>query len=90
MNTYLSEILGMFVFALIILATGDPILISVGLLIGILLAKIASPAHLNPAVTAMAWMQGQVNNTDAIMLVGSQLFGAILAVYWWNKMKNKQ
>lgn len=88
MRTYLSEALGSFVFFLIILATGDPIMIAVGLLIGILLAQLASPAHLNPAVTAMMWMQGNVKDNDAIMLVGSQLVGAALAVYWWNQMKN--
>lgn len=89
MHSYLSEALGTFVFFLIILATGDPIMIAVGLLIGILLAQLASPAHLNPAVTAMMWMQGKVTNNDAIMFVGAQLLGAILAVYWWNQMKNK-
>ncbi len=90
MNAYLSEALGTFVFLLIILATGDPVMIAVGLLIGILIAQIASPAHLNPAVTGMMWMQGKVNNTDAVMFVGAQLLAAVLAVYWWNQMKNKQ
>jgi len=90
MNKYLSEILGTFVFFLIILSTGDPIMIAVGLLIGILLAQIASPAHLNPAVTSMMWLQGKVTNNDAMALVGSQLVAAVLAVYWWNQMKNKK
>ena len=87
MNKYLSEILGTFIFFLIILSTGDPIMIAVGLLIGILLAQIASPAHLNPAVTGMMWLQGKVSDSDAVMLVGSQLVAAVLAVYWLNQMK---
>ncbi len=86
-NVYLSETLGSSIFFLIILATGDPIMIAVGLLIGILLAQLASPAHLNPAVTAMMWMQGKVDSNNALMLVGAQLLGAVLAVYWWKANK---
>ncbi len=85
-KTYLSEMLGSFVFFIIILATGDPLMIAVGLLIGILVAQLASQAHLNPAVTAMMWSQGKVSNTEAVWYVGAQLLGAVLAVQWWNNM----
>lgn len=89
LNTYLSEALGSFVFFLIILATGDPIMIAVGLLIGILIAQLASQAHLNPAVTAMMFLQGKVDQTEAMWYVGAQLVGAFLAVQYWNAMKKK-
>ena len=87
LNTYLSEALGSFVFFLIILATGNPIMIAVGLLIGILIAQLTSQAHLNPAVTGMMLMTGKVNQTQAMWYVSAQLVGAIAAVYWWNHMK---
>lgn len=90
MHSYISEALGTFVFFLIILSTGDPVMIAVGLLIGILLAQLASPAHLNPAVTSMMWMQGKIGNNEAALLVGAQLLGAVAAVYWFNSLKQRK
>lgn len=87
MNMFISETLGAFVFFLIIKSKGDPVMIAVGLLIGILVAQLASPAHLNPAVTAMEWMKGNVNNNDALMLVAAQLAAAFLAVQYFDHMK---
>ena len=89
LNTYLSEALGSFVFFMIILATGDPIMIAVALLIGILIASVASQAHLNPAVTLMKFMTGDVKQEEALMYVGAQLVGAFAAVQWFNAMKKK-
>lgn len=90
LNTYLSEALGSFVFFLIILATGNPIMIAVGLLIGILLASVASQGHLNPAVTAMMYLTGKVNETEAVYYIGAQLVGAFMAVQWLNSMKKEK
>ncbi len=86
----LSEGLGTFILCIVILANGDPIMIAVALLIGILIANIASPAHLNPAVTLMKLLEGKVTNNEAMLLVGSQLAAAVLAVYWWNQVGNKK
>lgn len=86
----LSEGLGTFILCLVILSTGDPIMIAVALLIGILVAKIASPAHLNPVGTLMSLVEGHVNNTEAIVLVGSQLLAGLLAVYWMNQVGHKK
>lgn len=86
-NIYLSEALGSFVFFLIILSTGNPIMIAVGLLIGILIAQASSQGHLNPAVTGMMLMTGKINQTEALWYCCAQLAGAIAAVYWWNYVK---
>lgn len=87
LNEYVAEALGSFIFFTIILTKNDPIFIAVGLLIGILIASIASQAHLNPAVTAMAYMKGDMNGDRSIGYVAAQLVGAILAVQWSRYMK---
>jgi glycerol uptake facilitator-like aquaporin len=88
-QVYLNEALGSFVFFLMILATGDPIMIAVGLLIGILIAAMSSQAHLNPAVTAMMYMKGDVNQNEALWYVGAQLIGAFIALQWYNRTNMK-
>ncbi len=87
LNEYIAEAVGSFVFFTIILTKNDPIFIAVGLLIGILIASIASQAHLNPGVTAMAYMKGDMTGDRSIGYVGAQLVGAILAVQWSRFMK---
>lgn len=91
-TVYLNEALGSFVFFLMILSTGDPIMIAVGLLIGILIASMSSQAHLNPAVTSMMYMDGKVTANEAMWYVCAQLLGAFVALHWYNKtnMKGKK
>lgn len=84
-----NEALGSFVFFLMILQTGDPIMIAVGLLIGILIASMSSQAHLNPAVTGMMYMKGDINQQDAMWYIGAQLLGAFVALQWYNKTSSK-
>ncbi len=86
---YIAEAIGSFIFFSIILTKNDPILIAVGLLIGILIASIASQAHLNPAVTTMAYMNGDMDGEKSIGYVASQLVGAIMAVQWARYMGEK-
>lgn len=88
-QVYVNEALGSFVFFLMILATGDPIMIAVGLLIGILVASMSSQAHLNPAVTGMMYMKGDINQQDALMYIGAQLLGAFIALQWYNRTSLK-
>ncbi len=79
---YIAEAIGSFIFFSIILTKNDPIFIAVGLLIGILIASIASQAHLNPAVTTMTYMNGDMTGERSVAYVASQLVGAIMAVQW--------
>jgi glycerol uptake facilitator-like aquaporin len=87
LNEYVAEGVGSFIFFTIILTKNDPIFIAVGLLIGILIASIASQAHLNPAVTTMAYINGNMDSDKSLGYVGSQLVGAFLAVQWAKYMK---
>lgn len=88
-QVYVNEALGSFVFFLMILATGDPIMIAVGLLIGILIASMSSQAHLNPAVTGMMYMKGDINQNDALWYIAAQLVGAFVALQWYNRTNLK-
>ena len=84
-QVYLNEALGSCIFFLVILATSDPIMIAVGLLIGIIIASMSTQAHLNPAVTGMMYMNGKVNETEAMWYIGAQLLGAFVALQWYNR-----
>ncbi len=88
-NEYVAEALGSFIFFTIILTKNDPIFIAVGLLIGILIASIASQAHLNPAVTFMAYTNGNMTGDRSLGYVGAQLVGAFAAVQWSRYMGRK-
>jgi glycerol uptake facilitator-like aquaporin len=87
LNVYLAEALGSFVFFSIVLSKPDPIMISVALLVGILISSIASQSHLNPAITVMSYMQGKVDNSEAIGYIVSQLAGALVAYQWFKMYK---
>ena len=83
-ETYIAEAVGSFIFFTVILTKGEPVMVAVGLLVGILVATIASQGHLNPAVTAMAYMEGKVTGDESIGYIGAQIVGAIAAVQWYN------
>ena len=83
LNTYIAEAVGSFIFFAVILTKGEPVMIAVGLLVGILVATIASQGHLNPCVTVMNYMEGKISGDDAIGYIGSQIAGAIVAVQWY-------
>lgn len=83
-GTYMAEAVGSFIFFTVILTKGEPVMIAVGFLVGILVATIASQGHLNPAITAMAYMEGKVTGDESIGYIGAQLIGAIIAVQWYN------
>lgn len=90
-GTYIAEFVGSFIFFTVILTKGEPVMVAVGLLVGILVATIASQGHLNPAVTAMAYIEGKVSGDESMGYIGAQLVGAVAAVYWYNaynKSKN--
>ncbi len=81
-NEYVAEAVGSFIFFTIILTKEDATMIAVALLIGILIASVASQGHLNPAVTAMAYMKGSMNGEKSVSYILAQLAGAVAAVQW--------
>ncbi len=88
LSTYIAEAVGSFIFFAVILTKGEPVMIAVGLLVGILVATIASQGHLNPCVTALFYMEGKMSGDESISYIAAQLAGAIAAVQWYNNISS--
>ena len=82
LNEYVAEALGSFIFFTIVLTKSDPVMIAVGLLIGILISSIASNSDLNPAISTMNYLNGKIDGDKAVCYISAQLFGAFLAIQW--------
>ena len=82
LNEYFAEGLGSFVFFVIILTKTEPLMFAVALLVGILIASIASQGHLNPAISTMAYMNGKFNGEKTLGYIGAQMIGAMCAISW--------
>lgn len=89
LNVYIAETIGTFVFLIIILTNDSPVMIAVALLVGILIATIASQGHLNPAVSIMQHVNGKIDNNELFGYISAQLVGVILALSWYKYSKNK-
>ena len=62
MIKYLVEFLGTFVFLSVIVATGQPVLIALALLLAILVGGGISGGHFNPAVSVMFYAKGGLSS----------------------------
>jgi glycerol uptake facilitator-like aquaporin len=83
-GTYVAEAVGSFIFFAVILTKGEPVMVAVGLLVGILVATIASQGHLNPCITGMVYMKGKMGGDEAIGYIAAQLAGAFMAIQWYS------
>jgi aquaporin Z len=83
MLTYAVEFLGTFLFLSVIVATGQPVLIALALLLVILLGGAISGGHFNPAVSIMFWAKGALTGKDLLGYVVAQTLGGLgaLTVY---------
>lgn len=83
MLSYIVEFLGTFIFLSVILATGQPILVSLALLLVLLLGASISGGHFNPAVSVMFWANGALSNGKLAGYIVAQVLGGLgaLAVY---------
>ena len=89
MLTYVVEFLGTFLFLSVIVATGQPLLIALALLLVILLGGAISGGHFNPAVTlATLWNRG-IATDNAVAYIVAQVAAGIAAVTVFNRMKRQ-
>lgn len=76
----LAEFVGTFIFAAVILAaSGQPLVILFALAAIVLIIGQLSGAHVNPAITVAAWVTRQVSGLRALGYVFAQMLGGALA-----------
>ena len=83
MLAYVVEFLGTFLFLSVIIATAQPVLIALALLLVMLVGGGISGGHFNPAVSLMFWAKGALNGMDLAGYVVAQALGGVgaFAVY---------
>jgi glycerol uptake facilitator-like aquaporin len=84
MIAYVVEFLGTFLFLSVIVATGQPVLIALALLLVILLGGGVSGGHYNPAVSIMFWAKGSLTAKDLAGYVTAQTLGGLGALTVYN------
>jgi glycerol uptake facilitator-like aquaporin len=77
---YIVEFLGTFLFLSVIVATGQPILIALTLLVCIMLAGGISGAHFNPAVSLVFFAKGDMPIAKLGGYVLAQSLGGLAAL----------
>lgn len=80
MLQYIVEFLGTFLFLSVIIATGNPALIALGLFVVMLLGNNISGAHFNPAVSLMLFAKGALTPADFAGYVLAQGLGGLAAL----------
>jgi aquaporin Z len=80
MLAYLVEFLGTFLFLSVIVATGQPVLIALALLLVILLGGSVSGGHFNPAVSLMFYAKGVLSAANLGGYIVAQSLGGLAAL----------
>ncbi len=83
---YFVEFIATFIFLSVIIITGNPIAIAVALLAMLYFSGNITGGHINPAITAMFYMKGDLSISDTIFYIGSQVLGAVAAYYFYIKV----
>jgi len=89
MLKYLVEFLGTFLFLSAIVATGQPLLIALALLLVILVGGGISGGHFNPAVSVMFYAKGGLSQSDLAGYVVAQLAGGMAALGVYTALTRK-
>jgi len=75
-----AEYIGTLLFLLVVLIGGKPILIAGGLLIVLLLIGSISGGHVNPAISTIMFVKGDLNLEKYILYVIAQILGGLTAL----------
>ena len=87
MYNYLAEFIGTLFFVYIILATGNPLAIGAALALSMLMTANLSGGHMNPAVTIVMASLGKIETNDIVPYVLAQVFGALVALELFKRIK---
>ncbi len=79
MKKYITEFIGTFFLVLTVGLTDNPLAIGSALMVMIYAGGHISGAHYNPAVTLAVLIRGKITSSDALVYMGSQLAGGLIA-----------
>jgi aquaporin Z len=79
MKKYITEFIGTFFLVVTIGLTGNPLAIAAALMVMVYAGGHVSGAHYNPAVTLSILIRGRIAIGDALVYMGSQFAGAVVA-----------
>lgn len=86
--TVLTEFIGTFVFLIVVLSSAkesySPFAVAAGLLAVALFAGKVSGANVNPAISIMMYLKGDLPVMECVAFVGAQVLGGICALGWFN------
>ena len=79
MKKYITEFIGTFFLVLAVGLTGNPLAIGAALMVMIYAGGHISGGHYNPAVTLAVLIRGRIATGEAMVYMGSQLAGGLVA-----------
>jgi aquaporin Z len=79
MKKYITEFIGTFFLVLTVGLTGNPLAIGSALMVMIYAGGHISGGHYNPAVTLAVLIRGKITRRDALVYMGCQLAGGLIA-----------
>lgn len=83
MITFVTELVGTFVFISVILMTGEAIPIGIALTAAIYFGGSISGGHFNPAVSTAKLVNGDLTPQRFIMYVAAQILGGLTALFFY-------
>ena len=91
MLTFVTELVGTFVFISVILMTGEAIPIGIALVAAIYFGGSISGGHFNPAVSTAKLVNGDLTPKKWIIYVAAQILGGLVALLFYKSrsIKNK-
>lgn len=91
MLTFITELIGTFVFISVILITGEAIPIGIALIAAIYFGGSISGGHFNPAVSTAKLAKGDLSFQKYLIYVAAQITGGLAALFFYQSrlVKNR-
>jgi Major intrinsic protein len=88
--SYIIEFFATTLFVYVFLATGNPLAIGAALALAILFTKSLTGGYLNPAITIAMSSAGQLPSSDVIPYCLAEIFGALVALEIYKRVKTPE
>jgi glycerol uptake facilitator-like aquaporin len=87
---FLVELVGTFIFLVVVISTGNPIAIGLVLIGLIFFALWISGGYFNPAITLLGFLNNSLDGTQFVLFLIAQFCGGILAyLFYYYFLKSK-